>query len=62
MLEDLYRGSEQPIDDLEYVKGCPACDRTDPELERELRAFARLFFDIYLEAHGQQSTDKAAPR
>jgi hypothetical protein len=52
MLEDIYRSGDAPIEDLEYVKGCPVCDHTDPELERELGAFARLFFDIYLEASG----------
>ena len=34
--------------DLEYRKGCPACEHSDPELERELQAFAQLLLDIYL--------------
>jgi hypothetical protein len=34
---------------LEYRKGCPACERSDPDLERELQAFAQLLFDIYLD-------------
>jgi len=40
-----------------YRKGCPMCEHSDPELERELQAFAQLLFDLYLEQHGQ----KAAP-
>jgi hypothetical protein len=34
---------------MEYRKGCPACEHSDPELERELRAFAQLLLDIYLD-------------
>jgi hypothetical protein len=34
---------------MEYRKGCPACDHTDPELERELRALAQLLVDAYIE-------------
>lgn len=33
---------------VEFLKGCPACEHSDPELERELQAFAQLLFDIYL--------------
>jgi hypothetical protein len=33
---------------LKYRKGCPACEHSDPELERELQAFAQLLLDIYL--------------
>ena len=35
---------------VEYRKGCPACEHSDPELERELQALAQLLFDIYLAA------------
>ena len=34
---------------MEFRKGCPACEHTDPELERELRALAQLLVDGYLE-------------
>jgi hypothetical protein len=34
---------------MEYRKGCPACDHTDPQLERELQALAELLVDSYLE-------------
>lgn len=34
---------------VEYRKGCPACEHSDPELERELQAFAQLLFDIYID-------------
>lgn len=37
---------------MEYRKGCPACDHTDPQLERELKAFAQLLVDSYLEDCG----------
>jgi hypothetical protein len=33
---------------LEYRKGCPACEHSDPDLDREFRAFAQLLLDIYL--------------
>jgi hypothetical protein len=34
---------------VEYRKGCPVCEHSDPELERELRVFAELLLDAYLE-------------
>ena len=34
--------------DVEYVKECPACEHSDPQLERELQEFAQLLFDIML--------------
>jgi len=34
--------------DIEFVKGCPLCEHTDPELERDLEEFAQLLFDIML--------------
>jgi hypothetical protein len=37
---------------MEYRKGCPACEHTNPQLERELKAFAQLLLDAYLENHG----------
>ena len=40
-----------PNSDLKYRKGCPACEHSDPQLERELQAFAQLLFDIYLAKH-----------
>ena len=33
----------------EFLKKCPICEHSDPELERELRAFAQLLFEIYLD-------------
>lgn len=39
---------EAKSESVEYRKGCPACEHSDPELERELQAFAQLLFDIYL--------------
>lgn len=37
---------------MEYRKGCPACEHTDPQLERELDALAQLLLDAYLEDCG----------
>jgi len=62
MLDDLYCGEDAPIGDLEFVKGCPVCEHAAPELERELHAFARLFFEIYLEASGLNPSDETAHR
>lgn len=33
---------------VEYLKGCTMCDHTNPQLERELNAFAQLLFDVWL--------------
>jgi len=35
---------------MEYREGCPACEHTDPQLERELQALAQLLTDSYLES------------
>jgi hypothetical protein len=32
----------------EFLKGCPVCEHSDPELERELRAFGQLLLEIHL--------------
>jgi hypothetical protein len=32
---------------MEFHKGCPACEHTDPELETELAALAQLIVDAY---------------
>lgn len=34
--------------DVEFVKGCPICEHSDPDLERDLEDFARILFDIML--------------
>jgi hypothetical protein len=39
---------QTPKAGVEYLKGCPVCDHTNPQLERELHAFAQLLFDIWL--------------
>lgn len=41
---------EQPPnvgDAVEYQKGCPLCDHSDPDLERELVAWAQLLWDHF---------------
>lgn len=37
---------------MEYRKGCPACEHTDPQLERELQALAQLLVDSFLWSGG----------
>jgi hypothetical protein len=39
---------QAPKPGVEYLKGCPVCDHTNPQLEREVHAFAQLLFDIWL--------------
>lgn len=46
-----------PETDVEYLKGCPLCEHSDPELERELQTFAQLLFDLYLEKHSKKKPD-----
>jgi hypothetical protein len=33
---------------VEFKKGCPACEHTNPRLEQELDQLAQLLFDAYL--------------
>jgi hypothetical protein len=47
-------------DDLEFRKGCPACEHSDPGLDRDLKAFAQLLFDIYLANH--EGIDQPGPK
>ena len=48
MQDEINHGDTTRHAALEYRKGCPACEHSDPELERELQAFAQLLLDIYL--------------
>ena len=46
---------------VEFQKGCPACEQSDPALEHELQAFAQLLFDIYLaKREGEQESDTSS--
>ena len=44
---------EKPNGDrcMEYRKGCPLCEHSDPQLERDLHSFAQLLFDIWIDKH-----------
>jgi hypothetical protein len=42
----------------EYRKGCPACEHSDPELDRELEALAQLLLDIYLDKKRREAKGK----
>jgi hypothetical protein len=33
---------------VEYVKGCPVCEHTDPQLELELQEFAQWLFEVMI--------------
>ena len=48
-------------DVVEFVKGCPICEHTDPELERDLEDFAQILFEMMLDdqkrKHGAASSD-----
>jgi hypothetical protein len=46
---------------LEYLKGCSMCEHGNPQLERELQAFAQLLFDIWLaKQNGNENPDAYA--
>jgi hypothetical protein len=50
LMQNEINGCEETKNEsVEYRKGCPVCEHSDPELERELQAFAQLLFDIYLD-------------
>jgi len=36
------------VEEIEYQKGCPLCEHNDPDLERELNAWAQLLYDHFL--------------
>lgn len=33
---------------VEVVKGCPICEHSDPQLERDLQEFAQMLFEVML--------------
>jgi hypothetical protein len=37
-----------PLREVEFVKGCPVCEHTDPQLERDLEEFAQMLFEVML--------------
>ena len=45
---------------LEYREGCPVCEHSDPELERELWAFAELLLDIYFTKREEQRQSRTS--
>lgn len=60
MLMETEEPKAESVEGVEFVKGCPVCEHTDPLLERELQEFAQLFFDIMLA--DQKSSDEARLR
>jgi hypothetical protein len=47
---------------LEYKPGCPVCEHSDPELDRELRAFAELMVDVVMEWRQKRNNDNTGTR
>jgi len=47
---------------LEYRPGCPVCENSDPELDRELRAFAELMVDVVIEWRQKRNNDNTETR
>lgn len=47
MAEENLEQSPTRGDTVEYQKGCPLCEHSDPELERELVAWAQLLWDHF---------------
>lgn len=46
--------------EIEFVKGCPLCEHSDPELEREFEEFAQWLYEVMLadrKARNQKSSD-----
>ena len=37
-----------PEDKIEFVKGCPLCELSDPELEKEVEELARWLYAVML--------------
>jgi hypothetical protein len=33
---------------IEFVKGCPLCEHSDPELDRNVEEFARWLYEVML--------------
>ena len=46
-MEQMHRDLS-PESDVEFQKGCPVCERSDPELERLLEEFARWLYEVML--------------
>jgi hypothetical protein len=46
-MEQMHRDSSIESD-VEFLKGCPICERGDPELEQLLEEFAQLLYEIML--------------
>jgi hypothetical protein len=61
MQDETYDCASAPHGALEYRKGCPACEHSDPVLERELQAFAQLLFDIYLWDREKERQQNCSP-
>jgi hypothetical protein len=59
MLEEKHERERAATDNLEFRKGCPVCEHSDPALERALQTLAQLLFDIYLAQH--EDTEQPGP-
>lgn len=46
MRMDELRTGGSPEDEVEFVKGCPICEKSDAELERILQEFAEWLYGV----------------
>ena len=49
------------VEAIEYRKGCPLCEHSDPELERELQSWAQLLYDHFSSRQWDAKAYGAAP-
>ena len=54
MEDDVNKEATAHDGSFQYRKGCPACEHSNPELERDLQTFAQLFLDIYLATRAKE--------
>jgi hypothetical protein len=60
MLDKESKHRIEPVSAAGFRAGCPVCERTDPQLDRELQAFAQLLFDIHI-AQGAERSQTGTP-
>lgn len=61
MLERDAKQNPKEVEAIEYRKGCPLCEHSDPELERELQSWAQLLYDHFSSRQWDAKAYGAAP-
>lgn len=46
-MEQTHNEKVQP-GEVEFVKGCPLCEHSDPQLERDMEEFAQMLFEVMI--------------